>query len=185
MKGLNYGSVSGNPQCWAVSAVSVCARTHRKLQMLCYTHRRAPRKQGWLFSFLSQNTFPFKSGEDLSFALTFVNESEQMQTDSILPSSPFTSLPDSFLIKHPEGNFLFSSPYCKSHVFECAHARAHAHTRTRTHTHTLPSTCCPRADGYCSALCLELTLVWPGQQALFSLHTPLTGILEPLSGRLR
>lgn len=65
--------------------------SHRKLQMLCYTHRRAQRKQGWLFGFLSQNTFPFKSGGDLSFALTFVNESEQMQTDLILPSSPFTS----------------------------------------------------------------------------------------------
>lgn len=81
----------GIPGCRAVSAVSVCTRIHRKLQMLCYTHRRTQRKQGWLFGFLSQNTFPFKSGGDLSFALTFVNESEQMQTDLILPSSPFTS----------------------------------------------------------------------------------------------
>lgn len=65
--------------------------SHRKLQRLCYTHRRAQRKQGWPFSFLRQNTFPFKSGGDLRLALTFVNEIEQMQTDLISPSSPFSS----------------------------------------------------------------------------------------------
>lgn len=52
----------------------------------------------------------FKSGGDLGFALTFVNEIKQMHTDLILISSPFTSS-DSFLIKLPEGNFLFSSLY--------------------------------------------------------------------------
>lgn len=65
--------------------------SHRKLQMLSYTHRRAQRKQGWPFSVLSQNSFPFKSGGDLRLALTFVNEIEQMQTDLISPSSPCTS----------------------------------------------------------------------------------------------
>lgn len=85
-----------NPECWAVSAVSQsCARVpvwvtqEASDAVLC---KKAQRKQGRLFSFLSQNTFPFKSGGDLSFALTFVNEIEQMQTDLILPSSsPFTS----------------------------------------------------------------------------------------------
>lgn len=62
------------------------------------------------FQLLTSECFSFKSGGDLSCALTFGNEIEQMQTDLILPSSPFTSLPDSSRIKHPEGDFIFSSP---------------------------------------------------------------------------